>query len=66
MNQREEILNKNQDDINKLLENLEKQESNLVKQKSENESKRYRKLTKLKQEKAREFFDMKMFHENEI
>ncbi len=59
-------MNKNQDDLSKLLESLEKSEADTVKLKSENESKRYKKLTVLKQEKAKEFFDMKIFHENEI
>lgn len=43
-----EILNKNQDDLSKLLESLEKSEAETVKLKSENETKRYWKLTILK------------------
>lgn len=56
----------NQEDMGQLLENLEKTEAEIVKTKLESEAKKYRKLTLLKQEKARELFDMKIFHENEI
>ena len=66
LDKRETILKKNKDQIDELFNQHEKAETNFVKLKDTEEMKNYNELKKLKQEKNREFFDMKIFLENEI
>ena len=66
LEKREMILKKNKDQIDELFNQHEKDETNFVKLKDTEEMKNYNELKKLKQEKNREYFDMKIFLENEI
>lgn len=66
MELREDVIKKNQEEIQSKFQDHEKAEASFIKRRSEEEDKKNMKLKQLKQEKNREFFDLKIYHENEI
>ena len=66
MEARKTLLEKNSEEIDNKFKFHEKSEAAFVKRRLEEEEKKNSKLKLLKQEKNREFFDLKIYHENEI
>lgn len=63
---RQEVIKKNQEEVYNRFQYHEKAEASFLKRRTEEEEKKNARLRQLKQEKNREFFDLKIFHENEI
>lgn len=66
LEQRTRVLKQNKEEVNTLFKQHEKTEASFVELREQEENKNFKELNQLRQEKNKDYFDLKIFLENEI
>ena len=66
LDQREKIIKENKENVEALFSKHEKTEAEFIENRNKEETQNYQEIKQLKQDKNKEFFDLKIFLENEI